>query len=150
MDHVDLNDEFNLIMQSHLSNTSVRNVANDKCTPTSTVSPDTANIDDVNVLLYKNSVEILARLTVIENSLIKTGVLKCMEEEPKSVDAVNAFMVAHHLPLKSIDHLKSFELNLKNESVKKTLVSVVKWKPHEVDCKSNIAFYNLKNRLNEY
>lgn len=121
VEDVNLNDDF-VVIQSYLSNTSV---AKDKCTST-VQSPATANIDDVNVLLYKNSLEILARLTVIENSLIKTGALtqKSLEVKPKSIDAVNAFMVAHHLPLKSMDHLKNFESNLQNESVRKTSVSI--------------------------
>lgn len=128
MDEIDLNDDF-ISIQSYLSNNSVGNGKaiektqknSDKCT--STVSP-AADID-VNLLskMYENSVEILARLAVIENSLIKNGLLKQVKPEKKSTDAVNAFMLAHHLPLKSLEHIQKFESNLENESVKITAVS---------------------------
>lgn len=77
--------------------------------------------------LYKNSVEILARVSVIEETLMKNGLFKAIKSEKEIIDIshIEAFMKSNNLPLMSIEQLQTFESNLKNESFKKSTVSFV-------------------------
>lgn len=81
---------------------------------------------DTNLLkkLYENSIDILARVSVIEESMIKNGFLKPKSERLSlSKDHFDTFMKSNNLPLKSVEHMNTFNQNLKNEAFKKTAVS---------------------------
>lgn len=75
--------------------------------------------------LYRNSVEILARITVIEESMIKNKTLTTIKKEDQfdSINHANAFMKANNLPLNSTQHMKTFETNLECAEFMKVTVS---------------------------
>lgn len=151
---IDLNDEFNVIQEeltrskivsTNVSKSSNLKEDNSRLTTNASESADDGilrNIDsklytgqcgetkqhnansDLIQKLYYNSVEALARLSTIEDALIKNGVLKPVKAKTNANDsAVEAFMVANNLPLKALDGLEMFELNLKNDAFKQTAVS---------------------------
>lgn len=68
--------------------------------------------------LQKTSIEILARLSLIEDSLMKNGTLKFVKSEKISLsnDHSVAFMESNNLPLKSIGHIDMFESRLGGEA----------------------------------
>lgn len=80
--------------------------------------------------LLKNSIEILARLTVIETSLLKNQLLHLGKTESHTdfklkVEELNTFLVSNDLPLKSIEQTRKFEADLKNETFKTNAVSIL-------------------------
>lgn len=130
--NVDFNDEFEAILSSG-ANEHVLSKA-----PKATALETAAKHHDADDLkmdgrmiskLYKNSIEILARITVIEKTLIKNQMLHLEKTEPHTefklkVEQLNTFLISNELPLKSIDQTKKFEANLTNETFKKYAVSI--------------------------
>lgn len=87
--------------------------------------------------LNQNTAQILARITVIEESLISNGTLMTVKTgmtEKNAFQSYNVFVESNHLPLKSLEDLREFESNLKDDS----------WNENAVN-QSKINFPNLNN-----
>lgn len=141
-ENLDLNEEYNRI-QLYLAKSqkiglptsgSVKesqNVVESSGTIMPTENIINSEIDSSLLLkLYNNSVETLARLSVIEHNLVRNGFLKPIKVENTSIDqlqAIEAFMFANNMPLKALEHVEKFESNLQNASFKKTAVSIINW-----------------------
>lgn len=85
---------------------------------------------DYNLLLdlHKNSVEILARIAVIEESLIKNKLLNTVEKDnlvdAASVKHANAFLISNKIPFKILQDVVAFENNLVNAEFQQVCVSL--------------------------
>lgn len=82
---------------------------------------------DINLLmsLHQNSIEILARISVIEESLIKNKILTTIKKEDKfeEITHANVFLKANNFPFNCMEHMNTFEANLDCEDFKKVAVS---------------------------
>lgn len=75
--------------------------------------------------LYENSIEILARVSVMEEAMLKNGSFKPKSEKKTlSKEHFDAFMKSNNLPLKSLEHMQTFENNLKDVAFAATAVSI--------------------------
>lgn len=77
--------------------------------------------------LYQNSIEILARISVIEDSLLKYKILNPMKKEviPNLHEEFQIFMESNDLPLRSLVQTKEFEAKLNDVTFKKDAVSML-------------------------
>lgn len=77
--------------------------------------------------LHRNSVEILARITVIEESLIKNKILNTLKSKNlfngELMKHANAFMQSNNLPFNRMEDLQAFETKLQSEEFKQVAVS---------------------------
>lgn len=134
-EQIDLNIEFNRLTRNESEGkecehgesrkSNLANSIQDKREERNNVENTVPEIDNKLLQnLYKNSVEILERISVIEDSLMKQGVLKVVKNEKnsKSVDHFESFMTSNNLPLKCIDHMDTFELSLKDDTFKNIAV----------------------------
>lgn len=79
------------------------------------------------MILQENSVEILTRLAVIEESLLKSGNLitvKSAEVEKQAFSKYHTFLKSNSLPMKSINEFKNFESKLIDDKFEKEAVSL--------------------------
>lgn len=78
------------------------------------------------MILQENSVEILTRLAVIEESLLKSGNLitvKTAEVERQAFSKYHTFLKSNSLPMKCINEFKNFESKLIDDKFQKEAVS---------------------------
>lgn len=71
------------------------------------------------------SKETLARISIIEDAMLKNGTLGQADHKPsiaKNIEEIRIFELANHLPLKNINHLKTFEENLADLEFRKAAV----------------------------
>lgn len=71
------------------------------------------------------SKETLARISIIEDAMLKNGTLGQADHKPsiaKNIEEIRIFELANHLPLKNINHLKTFEENLGDLEFRKAAV----------------------------
>lgn len=146
---LDFNNQFESISSKQPSDLSV-NECNDSenamamgaTTPKESVSshsPWTKEMDGDDIKLddrilkqmYKNSIEILARISVIEKSLqkgqfsTKSSHAHMYRNDLKlKTDQFNIFMKSNDLPLMCADNMDRFESNLKDETFKLNAVSI--------------------------
>lgn len=76
--------------------------------------------------LHSNSLEILTRLGVIEESLLRSGSLITVKTEEARIEAFKKyhdFCTSNNLPMKSIDDVKNFEWKLMGETFVEETVS---------------------------
>lgn len=74
--------------------------------------------------LYKNSIQILTRIGIIEKSMMKNGNLITLEENQMDpFHEYNTFIASQKLPLDDLENMKKFEENLTNEIFRKEAVS---------------------------
>lgn len=76
--------------------------------------------------LHENSLQILTRIAVIEDSLLKSGNLvttKKVEAEKTAVEKYYAFSKSHGLPMKTMDEINKFENNLSQAEFEEEAVS---------------------------
>lgn len=79
------------------------------------------------MILQENSLEILTRLSVIEESLLKSGQLTTVKEEKKKEKAFakyHGFVNSNNLPIRTVDDMKKFELSLMDETFEHDMVSL--------------------------
>lgn len=136
---IELNFDFNEQFQS-IDNATMPPKENDTASgiPDSSlkkeINGDSVKLDDrLLAQMYKNSVEILARITVIEKSIqknqfsTKSGQAKMCEIDLKhKTDQFAIFMKSNGLPLTTAAHMETFESNLKDEPFKLNAVSILK------------------------
>lgn len=76
--------------------------------------------------LHKNTVEILARIAIIEKTLIKKGSMAIdVIEDSKPyefIEKINSFSKSNRLPLTNIEDMKIFNENLGDQSFRKVAV----------------------------
>lgn len=133
LETIDLNKEFNEMRTSELSSQKRKSCSSKEAGEND--SPNKPNKEgsakrncefDMQLLigLQKNSIEILARISLIEESLMKNGVLKVTKSEniSQSNDHSMAFFESNNLPLQSIEHIDIFESRLQGEAFRKTAV----------------------------
>lgn len=76
---------------------------------------DTKYIRNMLMVLHENSLQILTRIAVIEDSLLKSDNLittKTVKTEKNAFAKYYTFSKSHGLPMKSIDEIKEFEKRL--------------------------------------
>lgn len=77
------------------------------------------------MILQENTVEILTRLAVIEESLLKSGNLitvKTEEVERQAFSKYHTFVKSNSFPMKSINEFKNFENKLIDDKFEKEAV----------------------------
>lgn len=78
--------------------------------------------------LLKNSVEILARISVLEEVVVNdqksTKKMEQFEQSKSNLEQFRLFMKSNDLPLASLQHINAFEAKLKDETFKKAAVCI--------------------------
>lgn len=131
--NVDFNSEFEAIRSSSANehDSSARVIAPNAADELKSVDLKLDAMDHGQMIekLYKNSVEALARLAVIEKALLNKQMLKvepmANSDMKLKADQLHTFLISNELPLKSIDQIQKFEARLADEKLKKNAVSIL-------------------------